>query len=92
MEDRVQIRFILLNEETHDEKTVCFFHTNQFAEWMKMLTFCKKHNITLYPNEFDDKIDQEVQEKLAGLGAFVDELYVKFGSDESIQCVEVYLK
>lgn len=92
MEDRVQIRFILLDEETNDEKTVCFFYTNQFSEWMKMLTFCKKHNITLYPNECDDKIDQEIQEKLAGLGAFVDDVYVKFGSDESIQCVEVYLK
>lgn len=89
-DDRVMIVFYYLQEDA-PEKRVCSFYTSQFAEWMKMLDYCRSNEIEFVVRDDDEKINDDVIQMLS-CGAYVDDVYVKFGTDTCIQCIDVYLK
>ena len=91
MEDKVGVVFYLVDDGA-ERKRICGFHTNNFAEWIKCLHYCKKHDIDFYPRETDENISQDIIQKAAGIGFLIEDFYVHFGSDECVQLIEVYLK
>lgn len=92
-DDRVQIVFYYNDPIVKDAepKRICSFKTSKFSEWLRLLHYCKMHEIDFWVRDDDESIDPEMIEKL-NCGAMVEDLNVSFGSDNCIQIIEVVLK
>jgi len=76
---------------TEEPKRICSFRTYHFAEWLKLFTYAKKHEIDFWPRTDDEGIPDDILEQINGIGGYVKDVSVSFGSDMVIQCIEVIL-
>ena len=86
MDDKVMIIFY---KEDEDNRS-CSFYTTRFAEWIKLLEYAKRHDITFYPREDAESIKKEYIDN--GCGYYLDDYCINFGDDTCIQTIGVYLK
>lgn len=89
-EDKVSIIFFYRDSDGN-VKRVCNFYTSRFGEWLKFLDYAEKNNIQFYPRVDDENIKDEIINAM-DIGSYIEDLYVSFGSDDCIQCIEVVLK
>lgn len=90
-DDKVLVCFYYSIKMGDEPKQVVQFSTSRFAEWMKLLHYCKQNSIEFWVRDDDEKISPEAIKALE-CGSYIDDIFVSFGTDECIQSIHVYLK
>lgn len=93
-QDEVMICFYYMgmDDVTGEPRRITQFMTKNFSEWLKMFTYAQKHETVFWPREDDEKISQDVIKAISGVGTYIDDVSVSFGSSAVIQSIDVYLR
>lgn len=89
--DEMRIVYYYDNDDHTEPKRICSHNCKSYAEFARFLEILKKNEVECWVREDDETIPDEAK-KIMNLGAFVDRYYFNFGSDQSLQTLEVILK
>ena len=81
--DNIQVDFLWNN------KKICHFRCNNYGEMIKFLHYCKKYQVNIWPNEFDDSIPKDIEEEMTGIGGVIKEYWFTLPTEVSMPCIEV---
>lgn len=87
--DSYQVNFYHLNDG-EEEKKVCWFSCEAFAEYIKFLYFCKKYTVEFYIRQDDENIKESDKED--NCPRYVEDFNVNYGSGDCIQTIDVWLR
>lgn len=73
-----------------EPRIICSHMCKSYGEFIKMLEFCKKYEVSFYVRENNETISKEIKEEL-DLGWPIIDYYISFGSDECMQIIEVII-
>ena len=88
--DSYQVNFYHLNNNK-EEKIVCWFNCETFAEYIKFLHFCKKYEVKFYIRQDDENIKESDKDN-CGMPRCVEDFNVNYGSEDCIQTIDVWLR
>ena len=91
MEDERPMIIFYLNEDDGEPKRICSFHASNFNEWLQTLIFCQQNEVDLWFRDDDEQISKEIIEKI-NFGCMVEDVSLRIGSDDCIQCIDVIVK
>lgn len=90
MIEDVRVNFYLA-KDGEEARRICGFATDKFAEWIKLFQYCKQFNVEFYVRQDDENIPEYIRQEM-NMGALIIDFDVSFGTDDCIQCIEVYLQ
>lgn len=90
--EEFQVVYYYVTDDNPEGDRICSFQCLNFAEMIRFLYYCKKYNIDFYPRTNDEHTNQTALDKIGTIQLYVDDFDVRFGSDDCIQLIEVYLR
>ncbi len=87
-----QVVYYHLTEDNPEGRRVCSHKCANPAAMVLFLHICKNIDVEFWPRKDDEQIAEDISEEFGNIPAYVDSFNISFGSDDSIQLIEVYLR